>query len=50
MRKKQDIVRTQCTSATCLISYDPNGNETVIMPIPQVETDTNPNIAQNPGY
>ena len=47
MRKKQDIVRTQCTSATCLISY---GNDSVIMPIPQVETDTNPNIAQNPGY
>lgn len=47
MRKKQDIVRTQCTSATCSIAY---GSNSVIMPIPQVETDTNPNIAQNPGY
>ncbi len=47
MRKKQDIVRTQCTSLTCLIPY---GSDSVILPIPQIETDINPNIEQNPGY
>lgn len=47
MRKKMDIVRTQCTAATCLIPY---GSDTVILPIPQNETDANPNIEQNPGY
>ena len=26
------------------------GADTVIMPIPQDETDVNPNIEQNPGY
>ena len=47
MRKKMDIVRTQCTAAICLIPYT---SETVILPIPQVETDANPNIKPNPGY
>lgn len=47
MRKKQDIVRNQCTAATCTINY---GDDTVIMPIPQLETDANPNIEQNDGY
>jgi hypothetical protein len=47
MRKKQDIVRNQCTSLTCLIPY---GSDSVILPIPQIETDVNPNIEQNPGY
>ena len=47
MRKKQDIVRNQCTSLTCLIGY---GSDSVILPIPQIETDINPNIEQNPGY
>lgn len=47
MRKNLDIVRNNCTSATCLIPY---GSDSVILPIPQVETDVNPNIAQNPGY
>jgi hypothetical protein len=47
MRKKQDIVRDQCTSLTCLIEY---GSSSVILPIPQIETDVNPNIEQNPGY
>lgn len=47
MRKKEDIVRINCTSATCLIPY---ASETVVLPIPQNETDANPNIEQNPGY
>ncbi len=47
MRKKMDVVRTNCTSQTCLIPY---ASETVILPIPQNETDVNPNIDQNPGY
>lgn len=47
MRNKLDIVRTQCTAAICLIPY---ASDTVILPIPQVETDANPNITPNPGY
>ncbi len=47
MRKKKNIVRTQCTSSICEIPY---GDDTNILPIPQNETDVNPNIAQNPGY
>ena len=47
MRTKQDIVRTDCTSEICLITY---GSDTVILPIPQNERDANPNIDQNPGY
>ena len=47
MRNKLDVVRTQCTSSICLIPY---GSDTLILPIPQVETDTNPNITPNPGY
>lgn len=47
MRTKQDIIRTQCTADICSIPY---GDETNILPIPQDETDVNPNITQNPGY
>ena len=47
MRNKLDVVRTQCTASTCLIPY---ASDTVILPIPQVETDVNPNITTNPGY
>lgn len=47
MRKKLDIVRIQCTSSKCLIPY---GSDSVILPIPQNETDANPIIEQNPGY
>lgn len=47
MRTKQDIVRTQCTADICMIPY---GDDTNIIPIPQDETDVNPNITQNPGY
>lgn len=49
MRYKEEIVRTQCTSSICSIPY---GDDTNILPIPQDETDVNPNIAaqQNPGY
>lgn len=47
MRKKEDIVRTQCTAQICLIPY---GDDTNILPIPQIETDVNPNITPNPGY
>lgn len=47
MRNKMDIVRTQCTASICSIPY---ASDTVILPIPQVETDINPNITPNPGY
>lgn len=47
MRNQMDIVRTNCTAQTCFIPY---GADTVILPIPQNETDVNPNIEQNPGY
>lgn len=47
MRNKTDIVRTQCTSSICFIPY---AGDTVILPIPQNETDANSNIEQNPGY
>lgn len=47
MRKKLDIVRVQCTSSKCHIPY---GSDSVILPIPQNETDANPIIEQNPGY
>lgn len=47
MRNKEDIVRTQCTSSICLIPY---GDDTNVLPIPQIETDVNPNITPNPGY
>lgn len=47
MRYKKDIVRNQCTASICYIPY---GDDTNILPIPQNETDVNPNIEQNPGY
>lgn len=47
MRRKEDIVRNECTASICFIPY---GDETNILPIPQDETDVNPNITQNPGY
>lgn len=47
MRNKMDVVRIQCTAAICLIPY---ASDTVLLPIPQVETDANTNITQNPGY
>lgn len=47
MRYKQDIVRTNCTSPICTITYP---NNRVIMPIPEAELDANPNIEPNPGY
>jgi hypothetical protein len=47
MRKKKDIIRYQCTAVKCQIPYGDGSN---VLPIPQVETDTNPNISQNPGY
>lgn len=47
MRAGQDIVRTDCTSNTCHIEY---GDSRVVLPIPQLEMDANPNIEPNPGY
>ncbi|MDF9795421.1 tetratricopeptide (TPR) repeat protein [Catalinimonas alkaloidigena] len=46
-RNGQDLVRTDCTSPTCIVEFpDPN----FILPLPQEETDVNPNIEQAPGY
>ncbi|MDE3741653.1 RagB/SusD family nutrient uptake outer membrane protein [Maribacter polysaccharolyticus] len=47
MRYKEDIVRNECTASICYIPY---GDDTNILPIPQDETDVNPNITPNPGY
>ena len=47
MRNQLDIVRSNCTAQICFIPY---GADTVILPIPQDETDVNPDIEQNPGY
>ena len=46
-RTQSDLVRTDCSSPTCEISYP---NDRFILPLPQVETDANPNIQQAPGY
>lgn len=47
MRNNQDIVRVDVTGDVALMTYPCNF---CVLPIPQPETDTNPNIAQNPGY
>ncbi|HCM77144.1 MAG TPA: RagB/SusD family nutrient uptake outer membrane protein [Cytophagales bacterium] len=47
MRKKQGVVRNQCTSIVCTIPYP---NDRFILPIPAAEMDANPNIQPNPGF
>jgi starch-binding outer membrane protein, SusD/RagB family len=47
MRHKQDIVRVDVTGDVAFMAYP---CQFCILPIPQQETDTNPNIVQNPGY
>jgi len=46
-RNKLDVVRQDCTSTVCTVTYP---NARFILPIPIEETDVNPNIAQNPEY
>jgi hypothetical protein len=46
-RNKLDVVRVDCTSPVCGITYP---SARFILPIPIEETDVNPNIAQNPEY
>ena len=47
MRYKMDITRVDVTGDVAFMGYPCNF---CILPIPQAETDTNPNIAQNAGY
>jgi hypothetical protein len=47
MRNKQGFTRNDCTGDVCSMSYPCNY---CVLPIPQLETDTNPNIGQNAGY
>jgi hypothetical protein len=47
MRNKQGFTRNDCTGDVCSMTYP---CQFCILPIPQPETDTNPNIAQNAGY
>lgn len=46
-RNQQDLVRTDCTSPTCTVTFP---NDRFILPLPQEETDVNENIQQAPGY
>ncbi len=47
MRNKMDIVRVDVTGDVANMAYPCNF---CVLPIPQPETDTNPNITQNAGY
>jgi hypothetical protein len=47
MRHKMDIDRVDVTGDVAHMGYP---CQFCVLPIPQPETDTNPNIAQNPGY
>ena len=47
MRNKLDIDRVDFTGD---VSFMPDPCNFCILPIPQPETDTNPNMAQNVGY
>jgi hypothetical protein len=47
MRHKEDIVRVDYTGD---VGFEPYPCQFCILPIPQVETDANPNIKQNPGF
>ncbi|MDH5591062.1 MAG: RagB/SusD family nutrient uptake outer membrane protein, partial [Gemmatimonadota bacterium] len=47
MRNKMDINRVDVTGDVAFMAYPCNF---CILPIPQAETDTNPNITQNAGY
>lgn len=49
MRKKQDMVRDQCTSlpSACTVTYP---NDRFVLPIPAAELNTNSNMTQNSGY
>jgi len=47
VRNKLNVVRQDCTSPVCDVTYP---SARFILPIPVEETDVNPNIAQNPEY
>lgn len=47
MRQKENLVRNECTAATCEVEY---GDNRFVLPISAAELNANPNISQNPGY
>ena len=47
MRYKQDINRVDVTGDVAFMAYPCNF---CVLPIPQPETDVNPNMQQNAGY
>ncbi len=49
MRNQESVARIDCTApdVACSVGYP---NDRFILPIPENETDANPNMTQNPGY
>jgi hypothetical protein len=48
--RRQDMIRFGVYTTKSWLSHVPNGNHRVLLPIPQQELNTNPNLQQNPGY
>jgi hypothetical protein len=48
--RRQDMIRFGVYTTKSWLSHTPNGSYRNLMPIPQNERNTNPNLQQNPGY